>query len=97
MVSILLLFMIYFGCLSVRNDGFQKNIIIFDDMGNKVDIIIDDNEVYTLTMVTFLIGMIGYPPYITLREMKNYFLEGNIPFLLKPLILLRVPFISHMK
>jgi len=46
-------------------------------MRNKADVLFYHNEVYSLPWVVFLVWMVGYPPYISLRKMKDDFKKAK--------------------
>jgi len=63
----LLFILIYLGGFSAGNNCFLKNIIFFNNMRNKINIILYDNKIYFLTRIIFLVRMICNFPYVTLR------------------------------
>jgi hypothetical protein len=73
MASPLLLFLVGFGCLSTGNDCLQKNIVIFDYMRDKINIIFHDNEVYALPRVILLVRVIRYD-----KLLPYFFGKGKI-------------------
>src|SRR5574337_341514 len=53
------------GCLSTRDNGLQKDVIFFNNMRNKVDVFLHNHEVYSLSGIVLLIGVIGKFPDVT--------------------------------
>jgi len=53
----LLLALVCPGCLSAGNNRFQKNTVLFDNMRHKINVIFDNDEVYSLSGIVLLFRM----------------------------------------
>jgi len=60
-----------------------------------MDISLYIHTIQLLPWVLFLVGVIGSLPYITIRQMKNDLLKGDISLPLKDRILFWVPLVFH--
>ena len=49
-------------------------MVLLNNVRNKINVIVNHNEVYSLPGIVFLVGMISQFPYITTRQMEDYFL-----------------------
>ncbi|MDZ7853203.1 MAG: hypothetical protein U5L98_11310 [Halomonas sp.] len=77
-----------FGRFPARNDRFQKNLILRLHEGDQIGIPLYLNHMDLLARIPFLIRMLERVQDTPYRDMQNYILERDIPFLLEKPVLL---------
>ena len=88
-------FFIISCCFSTRYDRLEEDVVILDHERNHVDVILDDDEIDLLSRIRRLVWMIGNLPEVSLGKMKDHLLERDVALFLEPLVLFRIPFVSH--